>query len=84
MEEHHKKTTPHKVPEEYTEAAENDKTGAPFPVEDTEFQPELSQKAFEGLRADLEKAQIEAARNMEGWQRERAEFSNYKKRIERV
>jgi len=83
MEEHHKKTTPHKVPEEYMEAAENDKTGATFPVEDTEFQPEPTLEAYEGLKADLEKAQIEAARNLEGWQRERAEFANYKKRIER-
>lgn len=35
------------------------------------------------LKASLEKAEAEAKTNIEGWQRERAEFSNYKKRIER-
>jgi molecular chaperone GrpE len=35
------------------------------------------------LRADLEKVRVEAAANLDGWQRERAEFSNYKKRIDR-
>jgi molecular chaperone GrpE len=35
------------------------------------------------LKADLEKLKGEAAANLDGWQRERAEFSNYKKRIDR-
>lgn len=35
------------------------------------------------LKADLEKAQKQVCENLDGWQRERAEFSNYKKRIER-
>ena len=38
---------------------------------------------IDGLRADLEKTRAEACANLDGWQRERAEFSNYKKRIER-
>jgi molecular chaperone GrpE len=38
---------------------------------------------IDGLRVDLEKTRAEACANLDGWQRERAEFSNYKKRIER-
>jgi molecular chaperone GrpE len=38
---------------------------------------------IEGLTAQLADAQKEAAVNLDGWQRERAEFSNYKKRVER-
>ena len=34
------------------------------------------------LAADLEKARAEAAANLDGWQRSRAEFTNYKKRME--
>jgi|LauGreDrversion4_2_1035121.scaffolds.fasta_scaffold654622_1 molecular chaperone GrpE len=34
------------------------------------------------LAADLEKARAEAAANLDGWQRSRAEFANYKKRME--
>ena len=36
----------------------------------------------EKLREELEKAQAEAAEYLEGWQRAKAEFSNYKKRQE--
>lgn len=39
--------------------------------------------AIENLKADLEKALKESSTNLDGWQRERAEFTNYKKRIER-
>lgn len=38
---------------------------------------------IESLTAQLEDAQKETAANLDGWQRERAEFSNYKKRVER-
>lgn len=34
------------------------------------------------LAAELEKARAEAAANLDGWQRSRAEFANYKKRME--
>jgi molecular chaperone GrpE len=37
----------------------------------------------EALAAELTKAKTEAAEYLEGWQRARAEFANYKKRIER-
>lgn len=35
------------------------------------------------LKAELDKAKADACNNLDGWQRERAEFSNYKKRIDR-
>jgi molecular chaperone GrpE len=34
------------------------------------------------LRAEVERLQVEAAANLDGWQRARAEFTNYKKRSE--
>ncbi len=83
MEEHHKKSAPRKVPAEYQEAAQSDKKDQAFPVEDTQFSPEVTLEAFEDMKAGLEKAKAEASANLDGWQRERAEFANYKKRIER-
>ncbi len=44
---------------------------------------QISAEELAQLKSDLEKARNEAAANLDGWQRERAEFSNYKKRIER-
>lgn len=49
-------------------------------------QPETEAAAGDelaGLQAELEAAQAKASEYLEGWQRERAEFANYKKRIER-
>jgi molecular chaperone GrpE len=43
----------------------------------------LSMEEYEALQADLEKANAKSSEYFEGWQRERADFSNYKKRIER-
>ncbi len=43
----------------------------------------LKAKEIEELKTKLEKSENEARTNLDGWQRERAEFSNYKKRIER-
>lgn len=42
-----------------------------------ELQAELEQ-----TRAELEKAKAETAENLDGWQRSRAEFANYKRRVE--
>jgi molecular chaperone GrpE len=39
--------------------------------------------SLEETKKELEYANAQAATNMDGWQRERAEFSNYKRRIER-
>jgi molecular chaperone GrpE len=38
--------------------------------------------AIAALRAELEKAQSQAAEYLDGWQRARAEFANYKRRVE--
>ena len=38
--------------------------------------------AVAALRGELEKAQSQAAEYLDGWQRARAEFANYKRRIE--
>ncbi len=42
-----------------------------------------TQADFEALQADLDAAQAKASEYLDGWQRSRAEFANYKKRIER-
>ena len=44
-----------------------------------EVEPQWSLQA---LQADLEKAQAQAAEYLDGWQRSRAEFANYKRRVE--
>lgn len=44
---------------------------------------EILKNEVESLSTQLSDAQKEAATNLDGWQRERAEFANYKKRIER-
>jgi molecular chaperone GrpE len=43
----------------------------------------ISRREHEALKEELEKAHAECKSNLDGWQRERAEFSNYKKRIDR-
>jgi len=43
----------------------------------------LDTKVYEELQEQLKKAEQGCASNLDGWQRERAEFSNYKKRVER-
>ena len=42
-----------------------------------------TQADFDALQADLDAAQAKASEYLDGWQRCRAEFANYKKRIER-
>lgn len=83
MEEHHKKTNTKKATTEYQQAEESHNPAGTYPVEDTQFKPEVTIEAYESLKAELEKAVKESATNLDGWQRERAEFVNYKKRIER-
>ena len=45
---------------------------------ETADSPEVAQ-----LKADLEAAKAKAAEYLDGWQRARADFANYKKRVER-
>jgi molecular chaperone GrpE len=42
-----------------------------------------SKEEYQQLEKELEQSRQQATQNLEGWQRERAEFSNYKRRIER-
>jgi len=76
--------------EEEKKAVENEKSNN----EGSAGTPKSHEKKSEGsirelhqqvdtLKAELEKAKGEACANLDGWQRERAEFSNYKKRIDR-
>jgi molecular chaperone GrpE len=43
----------------------------------------ISEEELAQLQEDLQEAQKQAEENLDGWQRARAEFANYKKRIER-
>jgi molecular chaperone GrpE len=43
---------------------------------------EAEESALEALRTELEQVQTQAAEYLDGWQRARAEFANYKKRVE--
>jgi len=53
-----------------------------IPVKD-EGEPKEKGVTLDETKKELEYANAQAAANMDGWQRERAEFSNYKRRIER-
>lgn len=46
-------------------------------------EPQITIKDYQDLQDELEKARVQTAENFEGWQRERADFMNYKRRIER-
>lgn len=43
---------------------------------------EIGESEVEVLQAELEKAQAQATEYLDGWQRARAEFANYRKRVE--
>ena len=53
------------------------------PTEEQEEVVTLSKADYDALNSVLEEAKKKEQDNLEGWQRERADFSNYKKRIER-
>ncbi len=52
-------------------------------LQENEVQLEISQENEDTLKAELEELRKKASDNLECWQRERADFTNYKKRIER-
>jgi len=58
--------------------AEGEQVATEAPIEEEAPADELST-----LRGELEEWQAKANENLDGWQRARAEFANYKKRIER-
>lgn len=69
---------------------QNPKTRAPHRAEQTAKTSEREEEKInavneqiEDLKSKLEKAEHESHTNLDGWQRERAEFANYKKRIDR-
>lgn len=79
MEEQHKKPTVRKItPDQKSNRQAED-------GENQENQPSqtVTGEVLEELKDELDKTKKEASTNLEGWQRERAEFVNYKKRIER-
>lgn len=45
--------------------------------------PSVSEEELAGLKEELEKTKAMAAEYFDGWQRERADFQNYKRRVER-
>ena len=53
------------------------------PTEEQEEVVTLSKADYDALNSALEEAKKKEQDNLEGWQRERADVSNYKKRIER-
>ncbi len=68
----------HKIPVEGPDAALNATADAGAPLPDAGAADELAR-----LSADLEAARRKAQENLDGWQRERADFINYRKRAER-
>jgi molecular chaperone GrpE len=54
-----------------------------LPVEQAEVPVIITEEELSELRCELEKTQARADEYLSGWQRERAEFINYKKRVER-
>jgi len=46
------------------------------------IEEEAGENELEALQAELEQTQAQAADYLDGWQRARAEFANYKKRVE--
>lgn len=78
MEDQHKKPISRKTTDPLkAKAAES------YTAEESQSAPAITLEAYEGLKCEAEKAVKEAATNLDGWQRERAEFANYKRRIDR-
>jgi molecular chaperone GrpE len=55
----------------------------PTDGEEAQPAPAVPGEEFEALKQELEEAQAQAAEYKDGWQRAVAEFSNYRKRVER-
>ncbi|HEX9013721.1 MAG TPA: nucleotide exchange factor GrpE [Anaerolineaceae bacterium] len=84
MTDHHKKEKRDNEPEAgnpEVKAGEGENSAAAQP------QPEemelLSEDDLEGLKAELEQARAKGAEYFDGWQRERADFANFRRRVER-
>ena len=60
------------------EATPQPEIAPPPPLPEIAAPPDLVQE----LEAELEQSKTQAAENLDGWQRSRAEFANYKRRVE--
>ncbi|MDZ4159381.1 MAG: nucleotide exchange factor GrpE [Anaerolineaceae bacterium] len=76
-----KKPEPNETPKFHPLAQESVGQGAPANV--TPSNEEQPAADVTQLMQELEQTRQQASENFEGWQRERADFANYKKRIER-
>jgi molecular chaperone GrpE len=83
MDEQEKKATTKKAVSEYQQAEESGKPAHKTHAEAKPKSEAVAQQEIETLKSDLENARQESTCNLDGWQRERAEFANYKRRIER-
>lgn len=74
-----------KIDESVSEAEQPQGQSMPadMPEEQTEMPVVIPEEELAQLRAELDQALGKANEYLTGWQRERAEFINYKKRIER-
>ncbi len=64
----------------------NEKSTSPEGAEETGFENNIPEDAIAMVMLpaeDVERLKEEAGKNLENWQRERADFVNYKKRVER-
>jgi molecular chaperone GrpE len=59
-----------------------DQTSAENEAETTQQQPPVPEVDIDALKKDLDASKAKAAEYLDGWQRSRAEFANYKKRQE--
>lgn len=73
-----KQTTPQKVKDQPSPETPEEVETSSIPPEKVE--PETQ---FQALQDELAEAQAKASEYLDGWQRSRAEFANYKKRIDR-
>ena len=77
----YKKDEKEKINEEQKTQNEAENPVIPEPVD--EFKVFYSEEDMDQLRSELEQALAKSEEYLQGWQRERAEFFNYKKRMER-
>jgi len=79
-------TTPQAAPEAELPAGEGlsaPPETAPLPQEEAAPPQEAEPAEVDALRRQLSEAQAQAQEYLDGWQRARADFANYKRRVER-
>lgn len=83
-EQDHLATEDSPLPAQVAEISEDTAQGeiAAEEIEDVEDEA-IAEESLDTLKSELEELRSEASEYLDGWQRARAEFANYKKRIER-